>query len=108
VERDNCGWDLVATKESQILHVEVKGCSGPTIYFELTPNEYKKLIEHAVRYRVCVVCNALQAPVVYEFKPKWHRHTQAWRLSTSAGETVVILAESTAAIGREIRRRQVS
>lgn len=102
VEKDNCGWDLIAKKGKQTLHIEVKGCSGSTIYFELTPNEYKKLQEHAVRYRVCVVCNALVAPKIYDFIPTQHARTKMWHLSSAEHETQVALSERITAVGIEI------
>lgn len=68
VESENLGWDLEATKGKTSLYVEVKGTAGPAIYFELTPNEYGRLMDHAPRYRVCVVCEALDAPRVYELQ----------------------------------------
>jgi len=102
VEKDNCGWDLVATKGKQTLHIEVKGCSGSTIYFELTPNEYKKLQEHSERYRVCVVCDVLVTPKIYDFGPAWHSKSKKWRLSSTDHEAVVALSERVAAAGAEI------
>lgn len=58
VEAEKCGWDLTATGEDT-LYIEVKGHEGPTVQFELTPNEYKKMQEHHQNYRVCVVCSTL-------------------------------------------------
>jgi hypothetical protein len=102
VESDNCGWDLIAEKGGERLHLEVKGASGADIYFELTPNEYKKLKEHAVRYRVCVVCRALTEPVVYDFIPKRISKKNVWKLTTIDQAIHVILSERIAAIGTEI------
>jgi hypothetical protein len=102
VEQDYVGWDLVARKGRERLHIEVKGCSGSSIYFELTPNEFAKLQEHTARYRVCVVCDALTSPLVYDFGPSRHPKTKAWRLRSAEHKTVVMLSERVAAVGTEI------
>ena len=67
VEKDNVGWDLEATCEMSTLKLEVKGLSGPDLIVELTPNEYKNLQAHRPSYRVCVVTQALTAPVLEVF-----------------------------------------
>lgn len=102
VEQDYVGWDLIARKGKERLHIEVKGCSGSSIYFELTPNEFSKLQEHSTRYRVCVVCDALVSPKVYDFRPSWHPKTKAWRLSSTEHQTLVALSPRIAAVGNEI------
>jgi hypothetical protein len=58
-EQDNRGWDIEARKGDERLLIEVKGHIGNTIQFELTPNEYSKLQENSMSYRVCVLRNAL-------------------------------------------------
>lgn len=58
-EQDNRGWDLEARKGNERLLIEVKGHIGNAIQFELTPNEYSKLQENSLSYRVCVLRNAL-------------------------------------------------
>lgn len=100
VESDNLGWDLFATKAKKTLRVEVKGVSGSSIYFELTPNEYKKLQEHAPTYRVCVVCEAITDPRLYELVPE--KSDAGWRLMSKAHEIHVPLMERIAAIGAEV------
>jgi len=102
VESDNCGWDLVVEKGRELLHVEVKGASGASIYFELTPNEFRMLKEHAVRYRVCVVCNALTKPKIYELFPEFEPVESAWRLSSADKKVHVVLSPRIAAIGKEV------
>jgi hypothetical protein len=102
VEQDYVGWDLVACKGKERLHIEVKGCSGSSIYFELTPNEFAKLQEHSSRYRVCVVCDALLSPKIYDFGPSQHPKNKSWRLSSDEHETVVMLTPRVAAVGTEI------
>lgn len=100
VESENVGWDLVAKKRAKTLHIEVKGVSASAIYFELTPNEYSKLKEHSTRYRVCVVCDALTAPRMYELLPE--QVDGGWRLASSKPAMNVPLKERIAAIGIEV------
>ena len=59
VERDNVGWDLVATDGRYSLRIEVKGLSGTAFSIELTPNEYNAFTQQASDYRLAVVVNAL-------------------------------------------------
>lgn len=61
-ERDNVGWDLLATKAAEQLRLEVKGLAGDRICVELTPNEYANMQLHQESYRVCVVTTALAEP----------------------------------------------
>lgn len=100
VETEYVGWDLVAKKGSQTLYLEVKGVSGTAIYFELTPNEYAKLKTHASRYRVCVVCEALVAPRIYELFPE--QRSGAWNLVSKKQKVLVPLVERIAAVGAEV------
>lgn len=100
VEPENKGWDLEATKGKETLYVEVKGTAGAAIYFELTPNEYRRLSEHAERYRVCVVCDALVTPRIFELLPS--EGAEAWELRSADGEVYVPLMERIAAIGAEV------
>lgn len=99
-ETDKRGWDLEARKGSQTLYVEVKGVSASVIYFELTPNEYAKLKLYAAKYRVCVVCDALTAPRIFELRPT--ETDGGWRLASKAGDVHVPLLERIAAIGVEV------
>jgi hypothetical protein len=100
VEAECLGWDLEAVKGKTSLRVEVKGTSGDAIYFELTPNEYAKLKEHNASYRVCVVCEALTNPRIFELKPK--AIGKGWRLVSKGGDVTVPLMERIAAIGAEV------
>lgn len=100
VEVENKGWDLEATKGKTTLYIEVKGTAGAAIYFELTPNEYRRLQEHAERYRVCVVCDALSSPRVFELLPS--EGAECWELRSADGEVYVPLMERIAAIGAEV------
>lgn len=100
VEEQCLGWDLEAVNGPRTLRVEVKGTAGVAIYFELTPNEYAKLKDHAATYRVCVVCEALTRPRLFELKPKLLGGV--WRLVSEDGDVVVPLKERIAAVGAEV------
>ena len=76
VEKDNLGWDLEASINSKLLKIEVKGLSQEKISIELTPNEYEKMKGEKENYRISVVTNALDTPVltIFLFSPenrKW-------------------------------------
>ena len=103
-EPGNKGWDLEATKGNTTLYIEVKGTAGATIYFELTPNEYRRLREHAERYRLCVVCDALDSPRLFELLPS--EGAECWELRSADGEVYVPLMERTAAVGAEVRQEK--
>ena len=66
-EKDNLGWDLEATNISETLLLEVKGLSGSISSIELTPNEYKNLIENKKNYKLCIITNALRMPTLEIF-----------------------------------------
>lgn len=57
----NRGWDIEAKLDARLLMIEVKGLSGETIAFELTPREYEEMkrLSPQSSYNVCVVTNAL-------------------------------------------------
>lgn len=105
VETENLGWDLVVKKGTLTLHIEVKGVSASAIYFELTPNEYSKLKQYARKYRVCVVCDALTAPRLYELLPK--QVDGGWLLTSDEHAVHVPLMERIAAIGAEVFQEEV-
>src|SRR5690606_38871409 len=67
VEKDNCGWDLIASSPKTELKLEVKGLSGVSVAAELTPNEFDKLKKYKVFYRLCIVTNALKKPTLRIF-----------------------------------------
>ncbi|WP_316677041.1 protein NO VEIN domain-containing protein [Ralstonia chuxiongensis] len=100
VETENLGWDLEATKGQALLLIEVKGVSVPTIYFELTPNEYRRLQEYAPQFRVCIVCSALDEPRLFELAPA--RRKNDWCLRSKSGDVLVQLKERIAAVGVEV------
>lgn len=99
VESENKGWDLEASNADECLYVEVKGTAGDDIYFELTPNEYGRLREHAPRFRVCVVCDALGSPRLHELSPSMGK--KGWELFSADRDVYVPLMERVAAIGVE-------
>jgi len=58
-QNEHCGWDLEATKDGVVLHLEVKGIAGDEVAVELSANEYKWMKKKRSSYRVCIVTNAL-------------------------------------------------
>lgn len=65
VEKDNLGWDLIATLPRSCLRIEVKGLSGTNFSVELTPNEFLAFDAKATDYRLAVVTDALGSPRLY-------------------------------------------
>jgi hypothetical protein len=65
VEKDNCGWDLEISAESVLLRVEVKGLSGGEALVQLTANEYQAFQAQAQDYRLAIVTQALETPVLH-------------------------------------------
>lgn len=102
VEAECLGWDLEASKGGQVLKLEVKGTTRQTIYFELTPNEYAMLKKHATEYRVCVVCEALDNPRLFDLIPQ--STANGWCLVSDRDEKKVSisLTERVAAVGDEL------
>lgn len=67
VERDNVGWDMNALLGTRDLKLEVKGLAGPQLVVDLTPNEYRAMIEHQDSYRLCIVTTTLTEPSLSVF-----------------------------------------
>jgi len=67
VEAENIGWDLEATHNRTTLKIEVKGLAGSKVAVELTPNEFIKMTENKDNYRLCVVTECLDVPLVHVF-----------------------------------------
>ncbi|ATS62659.2 MULTISPECIES: protein NO VEIN domain-containing protein [Xanthomonas] len=103
VEKENLGWDLEVSHGAKKHKIEVKGVSADTIYFELTPNEYRMLREHPETYQVSVVCSALDIPVLYHLLPK--STEEGWRLIDKMNGIDILLGERVAAIGRDVAVR---
>ena len=79
VEKDNIGYDLLATKGKKNLFIEVKGTSVKKIKdisIGLTPNEYKKSKSSHQKYRICIVSDTFGKPIVYEFR--WNSENEKW------------------------------
>ena len=108
VEKDNLGYDLVASRDYEILHVEVKERSGDDVRADLSANEYDCLRQYQrernarAHYRIAIVTEALVHPVINEFvlvhgpRPEWCTLDGRWRLEfrdrTAAGLTAVPFA----------------
>lgn len=92
VEKDNLGYDLVATREDETLHFEVKGRSGKDVCADLSANEFDCLKQYAreqrpsAHYRIAIVTDALVDPVIHEFalvngrKSQWCTLDGRWHL----------------------------
>lgn len=89
VERDNVGWDLIATNLRHELKLEVKGLSGSQYIAELTPNEFTNLNNHKPTYRVCIVIEALSK------KPKFKIFAYSNDINEWVNEEGIILNIST-------------
>lgn len=100
VETENRGWDLEIRRGAKEKKIEVKGVSSTSIYFELTPNEYRMLREHSQTYGVCVVCAALEEPTLYHLNPRFTE--DGWRLVDKMAGVDILLEERMAAIGRDV------
>lgn len=80
VEKDNVGWDLEARLARRTLYLEVKGLSQTAVSVEMTPNEYKQMLEKKTRYRLCVVTEALASRPnlsIFAFSPDASRWEDA-------------------------------
>ena len=92
-QRDNCGYDLYATKGDAILCIEVKGRSGVDVTADFTFNEYETIkLEQTGKfqdgsYRICIVTDALSeshGPMLHHF---WCvRPSAEWRNVNGAGK----------------------
>jgi hypothetical protein len=75
-EKENIGWDLDAAKEHVSLKLEVKGLAQSQISVRISNNEYKSMMNYKDSYRLCVVTNAIQQPVLTVFI--WDSILRAW------------------------------
>jgi len=78
-EKDNVGYDLLATKNKKEIYIEVKGTSVAAPYsasIGLTSNEYENCKRSRRKYRICIVCDSLANPKIYEFM--WDLEREAW------------------------------
>jgi len=79
VERENRGYDLSASSGRHKLLIEVKGTSLPSeevITVNLSPNEYRKSKSRKNQYRICIVTDCLNKPLVNEFV--WNKSDEKW------------------------------
>jgi len=70
VERENRGYDLIASTRNRRLLIEVKGTSltlDERVTVNLSPNEYCKIKYQKNQYRICIVTGCLSKPLVSEF-----------------------------------------
>jgi hypothetical protein len=107
VEKNNVGYDLIAKREEEVLHFEVKGRSGGDVCADLSANEFDCLKQYerertpGAHYRIAIVTGALVNPVINEFalmngqKSQWCTLDGGWRLKfedrTAARLTAVSL-----------------
>lgn len=96
VEKDNLGWDLVASSGKTSLRVEVKGLSGSVFSVELTPNEFKVFDEQADAYRLAVVTNALESPEL--FICRYSKEQNIWVIDGKANKLLQIEKKQSASI----------
>jgi hypothetical protein len=97
VERDNLGWDLKAVSGKSELRIEVKGLSGSEFSIELTPNEYKAFILESDSYRLAVVTDALDKPLLHICR--FSGELGGW-IVEGAKEGTLMIAEKVSAIVR--------
>jgi hypothetical protein len=103
VEKENRGYDLVAKRGDETLHVEVKGRSGKDIAAEFSVNEfqcllrYQALLDSKEHYRVAIVTNALSVPIIHEFVLVRGRTSKDHLWCTLDGQHILNIEERTAA-----------
>jgi len=69
-QTENCGFDLLATRDGDCLEVEVKGTGGMARTFFLTRNECRRAEESAVKsrdWRLYLVTSALNDPTLHRY-----------------------------------------
>lgn len=96
VEKDNVGWDLVATAGRSSLRIEVKGLSATSFSVELTPNEYLAFEQRANDYRLAVVIDALQKPKL--FICRYSQEQSTWIVEGDKNSTLAIKIRQSASI----------
>lgn len=106
VERENLGYDLVATRRDEVLHIEVKGRSGRDVSADLSANEFDCLKQYESKrkpgehYRIAIVTDALVNPVINEFalvkaqKSQWCTLDGGWRLEFKERSAARMIAVS--------------
>ena len=79
VEKENRGYDLIASSGHRELLIEVKGTSlilDKCVTVNLSPNEYRKSKYQKNQYRICIVTDCLNKPLVNEFV--WNKSEEQW------------------------------
>ncbi len=99
VEKEKCGYDLVAERDNEELLVEIKATATERpadVCVGLTPNEFKASRALRTDYRICIVFDALDRPEIREYQ--WVSKAQCWldlNSSTRLGVLVVQAANLT-------------
>jgi hypothetical protein len=96
VEKENAGYDLVASSEHREILIEVKGTSLTSekiITVNLSPNEYRKSKAQKNKHRICIVSDCLNDPNVHEFA--WNKSEQQWEDENSG--SILVVAEKVSA-----------
>jgi hypothetical protein len=79
VEREKCGYDLVADNGNEELNVELKATAvkhPADVCVGLTPNEFKASRALRTSYRICIVFDALGRPQIREYQ--WASKGKCW------------------------------
>lgn len=96
VEKEASGWDLEATRDGEVLRVEVKGRSVKNVCAELTPNEYSEMGKHRESYVVYIVTNCLdKKPASHVFR--YMHDSEQWE--TEDGRVLDVEEKVAAVIG---------
>jgi hypothetical protein len=78
-KKPGLGYDFIARRRGESdLHLEVKGCKGTLASFELTPSEYRHIIERRKTFRLCVLTSALKSSRRLQIF-KYHPGTDKWQ-----------------------------
>jgi len=95
VEKERCGYDLVARSGATELLVEVKSTSvrlPSEACVGLTPNEFLKSRVHRATYRICIVLDALGKPELREYQ--WNSKSKVWFDLTSISHLSVQIVQA--------------
>jgi hypothetical protein len=113
VEKENVGFDLIASRGDEILHIEVKGRSGSEVVADLSVNEfecltrYQRLQNPDKHYRVAIVTDALVKPIIHEFvlvrgqtlgQKSWCTLDGKWHLKFEERKTARLTGTNTEAV----------
>lgn len=75
-EKDNIGWDLDVILGKTKLKIEVKGIAQEQVNVRITANEYRSMVDNKDSYRLCVVTNAIENPLLTVFI--WNCEQEEW------------------------------